>query len=1696
MLHPGSDGAGMGVGKSLVRSLEPWGILYCPMVRWPLCLLLLLAVCPSIRADDVTSVVSDTAGAAAVDASNGPYRLRAMQIGGVISAGVVGQIQSAAGFAAQVRASPASPAIQLLPTTSTSTRVWVDESGRQALVAIILNGVPTRDVIIPVTNPSPTVVAVSTTQLTFTVHDWDEPHLILISGIADGVVTGDLPVTIDLGPVQGTSQYAGMVPGPVYVMRQDNDAPGLIIAESGGTTQVVEGGGADSYTVRLTAAPSGTVQVSLAADSALSVSPGTLTFTPGNWSVAQTVVVNAVNDLVAQGGRTARIRHLLSGGGYGTTSAPDVLTTITDNDAVGVAVVAQTALTTTEAGGTATVVVSLTSQPTDNVTLALSSSASGEGAVSPASITFTPSDWALPRTVTCTGIDDAVADGDRAWSMRFALASSDAAYSGLSVADVNLTNRDNDSATLAVSPAGGLVTSESGLTAAITVRLGSQPTATVTVGVVSSVPGEASASPTTLTFTAANWAVAQTVTVTGVPDGIQDGDQAYVVTLTPAGADAQYAALSPVAVGGINRDIDRPGVLVVESGGVTTLAEGGAGDSMQVSLLRAPAGGATVTVSLSGNGQLGATPSSLVFTAANWSQPQTVAIAAIDDALVEADPHAGSLTFACAGGGYDSVAVTPVAASIVDNDVAGFEVSPTAVTTADDGRPAFVLVRLTSQPTADATIAVSTSDPAQVQASPASLTFTATNWNVFQAVTVRGLADGTVTGDRTHTLILAAAASADADYQGVNPTDATVLKLDLDRAGLAISPSSVVVDSNGGTAVVAVHLATIPTAGVTVTVGVDRPDQATVLPTTLSFTPANAGVDQQFTVTGLDDLLANGDQAFNISLTPASTDSAYAGLAPATVSGINIDSGAPRLLVNQSTVLAVTEADPVGVTYQIRLSRAPSAPVDVALGGGTFLVLAPASLQFDASNWSIPVTVRVTAPADLVAQGAHTGYATHTMSSSDGAYAGVAPLVLPVAITDIDRAGVVVTAATGLTTTEVGGTATFTVRLGSQPAAPVTLSIASSDSSQGTVSPASIGFGAANWSTPQTITITGADGNAFEDGDVPYQITVGPAASLDTVYAGMSGDPVPVVNLAVDNPPTLSLIADVAISEDAGPQSIALAGISNGQAGESQTVSVVVSSDNPALTGPIALSWSAPATSGSIEFTPVADASGTAVITVAVSDGVATVTRTCTVTIAQINDLPVIVRSTLLTVPYRGAGAWTGLQADPAVAGQLAAQDAETPPGALMYRIQLAPTLGTLAVSGSALAAGGSFLQSDIDAGLVTYSHGGGSGTQDGFVVQVDDTTGGLAAVTVVHIAIDRLAPAIDPLPSTSLTIGEGDPAVPAMPLATVEDAESTTLQGGRIEVRITAADAGDLLAIANQGTGPGQVSLAASVVAVGGLPIGTVSGGAGGQLTVDLTTSDATIAAAQAVLRALVVSYVGHAPPVTTRSIQVRMTDDHGDISAWIGRPLIVTPIDDPPTVAGLTLVTPAGVPVRAQIVASDPDSMPLTLAISRLPAQGTAAIAADGVLTYTSSTTADGIDQLGIIASAGGVDTAEALVDIRITGLTAAARPWVVSLSPLEYQQTDVMAYTAEADLSSLTLPAAAQVAWRVEDAPAGLVLLPAADAAGRSRVTVRWDPLAPAGATGHVEFTLVCTESVSGTASAQRIILLIHALPGGGG
>jgi hypothetical protein len=852
------------------------------------------------------------------------------------------------------------------------------------------------------------------------------------------------------------------------------------------------------------------------------VSPGTLTFTSVNWNVAQTVSVTGADDDVMDGNIAYTIVTAAAtslDANYDTMPVADVAVTNTDDDTAGITVTPTSGLITTEAGGVDSFTIVLTSEPTADVTIGLSSSDGTEGTVSPGTLTFTSANWDAPQTVTAAGADDEVMDGSVGYTiLTSAAASTDPDYAGMDASDVAVTNIDNDTAGITVTPTTGLITTELGGSATFTVVLDTEPVANVTIGLTSSDVGEGTVSPGTLTFTTANWDAPQTVSVTGADDFMADGDVAYtILTSAATSGDANYAGMDAADVAVTNIDNDTAGITVTPTTGLITTELGGSA-TFTVVLTSQPVADVTIGLTSSDTGEGTVSPGTLTFTSANWSAARTVSVTGADDAVADGDIAYTIFTAEAtsADSSYNNMDAADVSVTNTDNDIAGITVTPTTglITTEASGTATFTIV-LTSEPVAGVTIDLSSSDVSEGTVGPASVTFTSANWSAAQTVTVAGVDDLVQDGDIAYTIQTSQATSGDANYDNVNADDVSVTNTDDDVAGITVTPTTGLETTEAsGTATFTIVLTSEPTANVTIDLSSSDTGEGTVGPASVTFTSANWSVAQTLTVTGADDLMMDGDIAYTVQTSAATSgDANYSGMNAADVSVTNTDDDVAGITVTPTTGLTTTEAGGTA-TFTVVLTSKPATDVAIGLsssdtGEGT---VSPGTITFTSDDWDAAQTVTVNGVDDLVMDGdiAYT-ILTAAATSGDTNYSAMDAADVSVTNSDDDVAGVTVTPTTGLITTEAGATATFTIVLTTEPAGDVTIGLSSSDENEGTVSPGTVTFTSVNWSAAQTVTVTGVN-DFVVDGDAAYTILTAAATSGDANYNGMDAEDVTVTN--------------------------------------------------------------------------------------------------------------------------------------------------------------------------------------------------------------------------------------------------------------------------------------------------------------------------------------------------------------------------------------------------------------------------------------------------------------------------------------------------------------------------------------------------------------------------------------------------------
>lgn len=1004
------------------------------------------------------------------------------------------------------------------------------EDGTADDFTVVLDGQPVLPVIITVITPDLDENTVAPAVLTFTPVNWNVPQTVTVTGVDDPIVDGDQNTTITL-TAAGDPAYLGLME-TVNSINKDNDVVGLTIVESGGMTMTSEDGTTDDFTVVLDSEPLIAVTFTVTVVDATEnlVNPLVLVFDATNWNVPQTVTVTGVDDPITDGDITHSVTITgLAGDPAYIGLIETVNVTNKDNEMAGITITESGGMTmTSEDGTTDDVTVVLDAQPLLPVVITVAPDDPTENTAAPLILNFDNTNWNVPQTVTVTGVDDPLVDGDITSNLTFTILGVDPAYIGITES-ISIVNKDNDTANITIVESGGMtMTSEDGTTDDFTVVLESQPLIPVIITVITGDATENTVAPTTLTFDGTNWNVPQTVTVTGVDDPLTDGDQTTTITLTALGDLGYTGMMETVSV--INKDNELAGITIVESGGMTMTSEDGTTDDFTVVLESQPILPVIVTVASGDVSENTVDPITLIFTSANWNVPQTVTVTGVDDPITDGD-QTTTITLAIAGVDPAFIGITETVSVInKDNDTAGITIveSGGMTMTSEDCTTDDFTVVLDSEPLLPVIITVVSGDITENTATPATLTFTPANWSVPQTVTVKGVDDPLTDGDQTTIITLTAA--GDLAYLGVMEMVSVVNK-DNDVAGIIVTESDgMTMTTEGGMSDdFTVVLETEPLLPVVITIVTGDATENTVDPLTLTFLPANWNIPQTVTVNGVDDPLTDGDQTTIITLTAAG-DIPYISLME-TVTVINKDDETADLIIIESDGMTMTSEDGTTDDFTVQLSNEPLLPVVVTVLSGdvTENTVTPATLTFTTANWNIPQTVTVNGVDDPLVDGDQTVTITLT-AAGDLAYLGLMATVTSIN-KDNETASITVVESDGMTmTSEDGTTDDFTVVLDEQPVLPVIITVTSSDLSENTAAPVTLTFTPANWNVPQTVTVTGVD-DPLVDGDITHTIDL--TATGDLGYLGLM-ESVTVINKDNETPSSTATINDVEVVEGTG----------------------------------------------------------------------------------------------------------------------------------------------------------------------------------------------------------------------------------------------------------------------------------------------------------------------------------------------------------------------------------------------------------------------------------------------------------------------------------------------------------------------------------------------------------------------------------
>ena len=211
--------------------------------------------------------------------------------------------------------------------TITVTGTLSKIAATDALIGLVILGSGTRNTDFSIDNDTLIIAAGATTGTR------------TLTGIDDSIDDDGETIVIDIDNVTGGDSASESIPQQVTVTIIDDDTAAITIAQSGGTTIVTEAGSTDNFTVVLGSQPTGNVVLNItSADTGeATVSPSSLTFSSGNYTTAQKIVVTGVDDSLDDDNLTTVISVAVNTGSttdsvYDTLATQTVSVITTDDD--------------------------------------------------------------------------------------------------------------------------------------------------------------------------------------------------------------------------------------------------------------------------------------------------------------------------------------------------------------------------------------------------------------------------------------------------------------------------------------------------------------------------------------------------------------------------------------------------------------------------------------------------------------------------------------------------------------------------------------------------------------------------------------------------------------------------------------------------------------------------------------------------------------------------------------------------------------------------------------------------------------------------------------------------------------------------------------------------------------------------------------------------------------------------------------------------------------------------------------------------------------------------------------------------------------------------------------------------------------------------------------------------------------------
>ena len=673
-------------------------------------------------------------------------------------------------------------------------------------------------------------------------------------------------------------------------------------------------------------------------------------------------------------------------------------------------------------------------------------------------------------------------------------------------------------------------TDENGASATISLTLNNPPSKDVTVTCALSpenAAAEAEVSCESVLFDAQNYGDVQTIHVIGLPDNVIDEDQNYTLTITTVSEDAAFNGLTQT-VNMVNKNVDTVGVGITVNGDKLTTTESGGSAVFSAVLKAKPAADVTFVVSTSNAayGVINGDPENkltVTFTPENWDTPQEIKVVGVDDGEQPNDSdHLYQVTFektVSEDPNYAGLEISPIDAINLDNDIAEVFIDKDSIVTEEGGVPVDVTLRLGLAPTDDVEVSIqlfaadkeNETDEVKLL-TESKLKLNESNYKEGVVVSLQGIDDNIIDGDQDYQVRLKFM-TFDEKYEKLPEKWIAGKNIDKNVAGLKKEYTETTVSEDGSTLDVAISLMSIPTAPVTVAIASSDKSEMTVKPDTMTFTPEDWDKPQIITVTGMDDVVIDGDIVSELTLKLTSEDKNFGGdpeneaLKPIEdkIEITTLDNEVAEIVVVAEGA-EVMENSGKTLEFKVVLSAQPEHPVTVSTKSSDeseLKILGQPTLIFTEESWNVAQTVYMKVQDDNYADGTQTVHIDLGSVSEDPNFDGLTAKSPDYNILDNESASVTLTA--GKTTLVPGDyTTTVSVALSAPPLSDVVVTLNTTNAETAALSNNKLTFTTENWNTPQTVTLT--DANPQKAKTAKSSETISAVADGEGQYKGLASN--------------------------------------------------------------------------------------------------------------------------------------------------------------------------------------------------------------------------------------------------------------------------------------------------------------------------------------------------------------------------------------------------------------------------------------------------------------------------------------------------------------------------------------------------------------------------------------------------------------